>query len=128
MIGNLADPESFSAAADAQDGYVHAAFDYASGRGAAVERTALDTIITAARRPRTGVAAAKRFIIFTSGTWILGRSPEPAGEDAPINPIALAAFRPDHERLVLDAAGSRLRTAVIRPGIVIRNNSRTTKA
>src|SRR5438094_118500 len=63
VIGNLADPESFSAAADAQDGYVHAAFDYASGRGAAVERTALDTIITAARRPRTGVAAAKRFII-----------------------------------------------------------------
>jgi len=121
VVGNLADLESFRAAADGQDGYVHAA--YASGRGPAVERAALETIVTAARRPRTGVAQTKRFVIYTSGTWILGRTPEPAAEDAPVNPIALAAFRPDHERLVLDAAGSRLRTAVIRPGVVYGGGS-----
>src|SRR5713226_6056951 len=64
VIGNLGDPESFRAAAEAQDGYVHAAFDYASGRGPALEKAALETIVAAAKRPRTAGSAApvKRFI------------------------------------------------------------------
>jgi nucleoside-diphosphate-sugar epimerase len=49
---------------------------------------------------------------------VLGHLPEPADERAPTNPIALAAFRPAHERLVLDAASDRLRTVVVRPGVV----------
>jgi uncharacterized protein YbjT (DUF2867 family) len=67
VIGNLADPESFRGSADAQDGYVHAAFDYASGKGPAIERAALETIIAAAKRPRTAgsTAPAKRFVIYT---------------------------------------------------------------
>ena len=125
VIGNLADAASYRSAADAQDGYVHTAFDYASGRGPAVERVALDTMIAAAKRPRTAGsrAPAARFIIYTSGSWILGRTPEPAAEEAAINPIALASFRPDHERLVLDAAGFHLRTAVVRPGVVYGGGS-----
>src|SRR5919201_1166407 len=124
VVGNLADSNSFRGALDAQDGYVHAAFDYASGRGAAVERDALDAMIAAAKRPRTGKAdSRKRFLIYTSGIWILGPSPEPAAEDAPVNPIALASFRPAHEQLVLDAAGSRLRTIVVRPGVVYGGGS-----
>ncbi len=120
VIGNLADPESFRGSADAQDGYVHAAYDSSSGRGPAIEQAALETIIAAAKRPRTAGAAAsaRRFIIYTSGVWILGRAPEPVAEDAPINPIVLAAFRPGHEQLVLDAAGDQLRTVVVRPGVV----------
>ena len=120
VIGNLADPESFRGSADAQDGYVHAAFDYASGKGPAIERAALETIIAAAKRPRTAgsTAPAKRFVIYTSGVWILGRTPDPASEEAPINPIAMASFRPAHEQLVLDAADDHLRTIVVRPGIV----------
>ena len=120
VIGNLAEPESFRAAADAQDGYVHAAYDTRSGRGPAIEQTALETIIAAAKRPRTAGARAssRRFIIYTSGVWILGRTPEPATEEAPINPIPLASFRPAHERVVLDAAGDHLRTMVVRPGVV----------
>ncbi len=120
VVGNLADPESFRGSADAQDGYVHAAFDYASGKGPAIERAALDTIIAAAKRPRTAgsTAPAKRFVIYTSGVWILGRTPEPASEDAPMNPIAMASFRPAHEKLVLEAADDHLRTIVVRPGVV----------
>jgi len=120
VIGNLADPESFRGSADAQDGYVHAAFDFASGKGPAIERAALETMIAAAKRPRTAgsTAPAKRFVIYTSGVWILGRTPEPAGEDAPINPIAMASFRPAHEQLVLEAADDHLRTIVVRPGVV----------
>src|SRR5919197_3234966 len=52
VIGNLGEPESFRAHADAQDGYVHAAFDYSSTGGPAVERIALEAMIAAARRPR----------------------------------------------------------------------------
>jgi nucleoside-diphosphate-sugar epimerase len=119
VIGNLAEPESFRAAADAQDGYVHAAYDTRSGRGPTIEQTALETIIAAAKRPRTaGARTQTRFIIYTSGVWILGRTPEPATEDAPINPITLALFRPAHEKLVLAAAGDHLRTIVVRPGVV----------
>jgi nucleoside-diphosphate-sugar epimerase len=120
VIGNLADPESFRSSADAQDGYVHAAYDSQSGRGPAIEQAALETILAAARRPRTAGAAAplKRFVIYTSGVWILGRTEEPATEEAPINPIAASAFRPAHEQLVLEANDGHLRTAVVRPGVV----------
>src|SRR5216684_4990190 len=120
VIGNLAEPDSYRGSADAQDGYVHAAFDSSSGRGPAIEQAALETIIAAARRPRTGgaTAPASRFVIYTSGVWILGKTPEPAAEDAPVNPITLSAFRPAHEQLVLEAGRDHLRAIVVRPGVV----------
>ena len=120
VVGNLAEPESFRGAADAQDGYIHTALDKVSGRGPSIEKIALDTIIAAAKRPRTAdnPASARRFVIFTSGAWVLGKAPDPVAEDAALNPIAMAAHRPEHERLVLDAATPHLRTMVVRPGTV----------
>jgi nucleoside-diphosphate-sugar epimerase len=120
VVGNLAEPESFRSAADAQDGYVHAAFDQPSNRGPQIDRGALDTILASARRPRTASASAplKRFIIYTSGTWVLGQSPDPSNEEAPVNPTPIAAWRPSHEALVLSAATDHLRTIVVRPGNV----------
>jgi nucleoside-diphosphate-sugar epimerase len=69
VVGNLAEPESFRGAAEAQDGYIHAAYDARSGRGPAIDQAALETIVAAAKRPRTAGsnATAKRFIIYTSG-------------------------------------------------------------
>ena len=120
VIGDLVDPESFRAAADAQDGYVHAAYDSRSGGGPSIERAGLETILAAARRPRTAGShtPAKRFVVYTSGIWILGRTEEPADEDSPINPIEIASWRPDSERLVLEAANENLRIAIVRPGVV----------
>ena len=120
VIGDLGDPESFRSSADAQDGYVHAAYDSRSGQGPAIEQAVLELLLAAAHRPRTAGAStpARRFVIYTSGVWILGRTPEPAAEDAPINPIAISAFRPAHEQLVLDAGNEQLRTIVVRPGVV----------
>ena len=125
VIANLAEPESFRSSADAQDGYVHAAYDARSGQGPAIELAALELILAAARRPRTAGAAAPatRFVIYTSGVWVLGRTPEPATEEAPVNPIALSAFRPAHEQLVLDAGTDHLRTIVVRPGVVYGGGS-----
>jgi len=120
VIGDLADPESFRAGADGQDGYVHAAYDSRSTRGPSIERAALEAILAAARRPRTAGShtPAKRFVVYTSAVWILGRTEGPADEKTPINPIEMAAWRPDNEQIVLDAANENLRTAVVRPGVI----------
>jgi nucleoside-diphosphate-sugar epimerase len=117
-VGNLGEPESFRVAAEAQDGYIHTAYDWTGGP--AIERAGLDAIVKAARRPRTagGKGPQKRFIIYTSGVWVLGPVPEPATEDAPINPVSLVSWRPDHEQMILGAASPTLRTMVVRPGIV----------
>jgi nucleoside-diphosphate-sugar epimerase len=118
VVGDLKQPDSFQADLDGQDGYVHAAYD--SRSGPAVERAALEIMLKAAARPLTsgGSPPAKRFFVYTSAVWILGRTPEPAAEDAPVNPIEHAAWRPAHEQLVLGAATDTLRTAVVRPGVV----------
>src|SRR6266545_1112746 len=120
VIGDLGEPESYRAAADAQDGYVHAAFDARSGRGAAIDRLVIDTILDAARRPRTAGsrAPARRFVIYTSGVWVLGPAPNPATEETPINPVEYVSWRPDHEQMIADANSEVLRTAVVRPGVV----------
>ena len=122
VIGNLADAESYRSSAEAQDGYVLTAYDGTPGRGPEIDKAVLETIVAAAKRPRTAAAAssapAKRFVIYTSGVWVLGQSPEPAAEDAPVNSIALTAWRPAHEQFVLGAATDHLRTVVVRPGVV----------
>jgi nucleoside-diphosphate-sugar epimerase len=119
-IGDLADPESYRTAAEAQDGYVHAAFDARSGRGAAIDRLVIDTILGAARRPRTSgsSAPARRFVIYTSGVWVLGSTPDPATEEAPINPVEHVSWRPNHEQMIAAANSDQLRTVVVRPGVV----------
>jgi nucleoside-diphosphate-sugar epimerase len=119
-IGDLADPASYRAAAEAQDGYVHAAFDARSGRGAAIDRLVIDTILEAARRPRTSgsSAPARRFVIYTSGVWVLGSTPDPATEEAPINPVEHVSWRPNHERMIASANSDQLRTVIVRPGVV----------
>jgi nucleoside-diphosphate-sugar epimerase len=119
-IGDLADPESYRAAAEAQDGYIHTAFDARSGRGAAIDRLVIDTILEAARRPRTSgsSAPARRFVIYTSGVWVLGSTPDPATEEAPINPVEHVSWRPNHEQMIAAANSDRLRTVVVRPGVV----------
>ena len=89
IVGDLAEPESYRAVADGQDGYIHAAYDARSGRGPSIDRVVLETLLAAAKRPRTSGALvpARRFVIYTSGVWVLGRSPEPTAEDAPTNPV-----------------------------------------
>jgi len=125
VIGDLADSESYRAAAAAQDGYVHAAFDSRPERTAAIDRLVIDTMLDAARRPRTAgsSAPARRFVIYTSGVWILGQTPNPATEETPINPVEHVSWRPHHERLIADANSDVLRTAIVRPGLVYGGGS-----
>jgi nucleoside-diphosphate-sugar epimerase len=110
VLGNLSQPSSYADAAAVADGAIHAAFEY-SLRGRDADRTAIETLLGRNARPN-------RFLIYTSGVWVLGPSQSPADETAPLNPIELVAWRPAHEKQVLDAASAGVRVSVVRPAIV----------
>lgn len=110
VLGDASDPKSYADAAAAADGVVLTAFEY-SPRGVQVDATTIETILAGPVKPG-------RFVIYTSGVWVLGNTLAPADETAPLNPIALVAWRPAHEARVLNAGTAGWRTIVIRPGVV----------
>ncbi len=116
VIGDLSTPKSYAQSAEACDAIIHTALD-SSKRGPEVDRQAIDTLLGAAiRHSAKGHAVS---FVYTSGVWVLGNTAGKAAEDAPVRPTPLVAWRPDHEKIVLDAGrGRKLRTAVLRPGIV----------
>src|SRR5712691_673943 len=116
VIGDLGKPASYAAAAERAEAIIHTALDGSSRRDQ-IDRQAVDTFLgVATNRAASGRPAA---FIYTSGVWVLGDTAAPAAEDAPVQPTPLVAWRPEHERLVLDAGRSRTpRTVVMRPGIV----------
>jgi nucleoside-diphosphate-sugar epimerase len=115
VIGELSKPKSYSAAAESCEGIVHTAFE-PSKRGPQVDRDAIEHLLGIVQR-KAG-PGHKPFFIYTSGIWVLGRTTKPADEDAPLNPASLVAWRPEHEQLVMNAGEGRVRTAIVRPGIV----------
>jgi nucleoside-diphosphate-sugar epimerase len=116
VIGDLGNPASYAAEAELCDVIVHTALD-ASSRRDKIDRTAVDTFLAvASSRAASGRPAA---FIYTSDVWVLGDTPAPVSEDAPVNPTPFVGWRSDHERIVLELGRSRgLRTIVVRPGIV----------
>jgi nucleoside-diphosphate-sugar epimerase len=106
VVGDLAEPATYRAAAALCEGAIHAASE-SSARGPELDRLAIETLLT----------HAKGFFIYTSGVWVLGNSKE-ATEESAVNPAEHVSWRPPHERLVLDGAANGLRTVVVRPGIV----------
>ena len=117
VIGNLFVPASYRAVAEAQDGYVHTALDSANPQ--LVDRMTVDVLLAAAKRPRTsGSPVAQRVVVYVSDVRVLGRVPDRVNEEAPVNPIPLVSWRPEHESRVLAAADGNLRAIVVRPGVV----------
>jgi nucleoside-diphosphate-sugar epimerase len=116
VLGELGTPRSYADAAEAADILIHTAYDR-SKQAPQIDRVAVDTLIDAAtRRTARGLATA---IIYTSGVWVLGSTQGQATENAPLRPTPLAAWRPEHEQLILDAgAAPAVRAAVIRPAVV----------
>jgi nucleoside-diphosphate-sugar epimerase len=93
------------------DAVVHCGFARGE-RPPELEAAALDVMLDA-------IGSEHEAFIYTSGTWVYGsRGDAVVAEDAPLNPTPLVAWRPSHERRVLGAAAHRLRTIVIRPGMV----------
>jgi nucleoside-diphosphate-sugar epimerase len=117
IVGELGNPGAYALAAEGADVIVHTALDSSSIRRDKMDRQAVETFLAAAtNRAASGQPAA---FIYTSAVWVLGDTGTPVEEDAPLRPTAYTAWRPEHERLVLDAGShSLLRTVVVRPGIV----------
>jgi nucleoside-diphosphate-sugar epimerase len=116
VVGDLAKPVTYVQAAEAAESIIHTAYE-TSKRGPQVDRLAIDTLLGAAIR-HTAKGEPVGFV-YTSGVWVLGNTVGAAAEDAPVRPTPLVAWRPDHEKLVLDAGrGRSLRTVVVRPAIV----------
>ena len=120
VIGDLANPASYASAAESADVIVHTALD-GSMRGQKIDRQALDTFLAVATsRAASGTPAA---FVYTSAVWVLGDTLAPVAEDAPLKPTPFVAWRPEHERLVLEAGRTGTpRTVVVRPGIVYGGN------
>ena len=110
IIGDVMKPTSWRDAAAAADGAVHAAAEYGP-RMREFDTTAVDTLTALPEKDG-------RFLVYTSGIWVLGPAPSPVDESAPLNPIEMVAWRPAHEEKVLATAASGVRAIVIRPGIV----------
>lgn len=110
VLGDLLQPASWRAAAAAADGAIHAAAQ-PGARAGEVDAAAVEALTTLPPKD-------KRFLIYTSGIWVLGPALTPVDESAPLNPAEIVSWRPAHEKRILDAASAQLRTAVVRPGIL----------
>ncbi|HLB82755.1 MAG TPA: NAD-dependent epimerase/dehydratase family protein [Gemmatimonadales bacterium] len=109
VIGDLAEPKSYSQVACDCPVLVHTAFDYLAD-GVAKDRTAIETLLDAGRR-----GGQPKTLIFTSGAWVYGDTGDRrVDETTQLHPPKLVAWRPAHEQLVLQASG--VRGLVIRPG------------
>jgi nucleoside-diphosphate-sugar epimerase len=111
VAGSIDEPDQFAGAIRSVDVVVHAAYTF-DARAAAAD---LSTIRAVGEHFRgTGKA-----FLYTSGLWLLGDvGPEPATEDAPVNPAPTVRFRPVAEEMVLALAQEGVRSFAIRPGVV----------
>lgn len=111
VLGDLADPTTYSAVAARCAVLVHAAFDN-SARGIPKDRAALETLLEAGRR-----GAHPKTLLYTSGVWVHGDTRGAlVDETSPLDPLPLVSWRPPHESLVL--ASDAVRGIVLRPGCV----------
>ena len=116
ILGDLSVPASYAQAAEGCDAIIHTAYE-SSKRGPQIDREAVEVLLGAAIRHASRGQHVN--FVYTSSAWVLGNTSGKAAEDAPVRPTGLVDWRPEHEKLVLDAGrGRTLRTAVVRPGIV----------
>jgi len=99
VAGDLSTLPSLTSTLDKYDAFVHTAFS--SKDPVAMDKNAVDAFTT-----------ARRHFLFTSGVWVLGNTTK-ADESTAVNPLQLVAWRPGHEKRVLESGG-----AVLRPGCV----------
>lgn len=111
VIGSMQKPESYLKTADGCSVLVHAAADLSKDT-VELDRRTVETFLRASKagaRPKT--------VIYTSGVWVHGNTGDRlVDETSPLSPAKLVAWRPAHERMVLEADG--VKGLVIRPGCV----------
>lgn len=108
---DLTDKEILTTVARTADAVIHMASTNDANAPAA-DGAAVDGILDA-------LSGTGKAFIYTSGVWVLGPTGKaPADEDSPTaSPLAIVAWRPAHEKRVLEAAKG-VKAMVLRPGIV----------
>jgi len=115
VAGSLSDHSVLREMTHDADAVIHCAFEQ-SAEGPGLESGALDAMLGA-------VDTDHEAFIYTSGVWVYGDTGgKTVDERAPLNPIPLVAWRPAMEKKVQDAQRHKLRTIVIRPGLVYGGN------
>jgi nucleoside-diphosphate-sugar epimerase len=111
VMGSMQSPESYEKTAKECSVLVHAAAEMSADM-VELDRRTVEALLRAGRagaRPKT--------VIYTSGVWVHGNTGDGlVDETTPPAPAKLVAWRPAHERMVLEAEG--IRGIVIRPGCV----------
>ena len=106
--GDLSDPASVAAGARAADGVISMGSSY----DPPVDGRAVDAMLDA-------LAGSDKPFLYTSGIFAQGDTAGTAvDETSPLNPAAFAAWRVPVDDRVRAAAARRIRSVVIRPGIV----------
>ncbi len=113
LIGTMAEPESYRAAAEASDVLVHCAAEM-SAHHWTLDRRTVEVLVAAAR-----ASGAPRLFVYTSGVWVYGDTGGAVvDETGPLAPPDLVAPRLAMEELVRAAHDGLLRTVILRPGCV----------
>ena len=106
--GDLASPDNLADAASSADAVIHTG----TTNNGELDRAAVGRMLDA-------IAGTNKPFIYTSGVWVLGDTGgRVADETWAVNPLALVAWRPAVEQLVLQASARGVRSIVIRPGVV----------
>jgi nucleoside-diphosphate-sugar epimerase len=109
--GSLEDLAVLSRAARAADAVIHLG---ATGKAdqAEVDTAAVGAMLNA-------VEGTGKPFVYTSGVWVLGSTGDRvADEDAPLDPVAIVAWRAEVEGTMRDAAAWGVRSVVLRPAVV----------
>lgn len=111
VLGTLEDLGVLTASARDADASIHLAN---TGDESAAQQDRDATLAMAA-----GVAGSGKPFLYTSGVWVLGTTgSREAGEDAPVRPVALVAWRAEVEAWLAAQSSPDTRLIVVRPGIV----------
>jgi nucleoside-diphosphate-sugar epimerase len=114
VTGSLADHHVLREMTHDADAVVYCAFEQ-SAQGVELESRALDVMLAA-------IDTNHEAFVYTSGAWVYGNTHgKTVDETAPLAPTPLVAWRPAHEQKVHEARKHKLRTVVIRPGLVYGN-------
>lgn len=109
--GDLTEPDGLAAAVAGVDGVVHMANTNDEDAGE-VDDAAVRAMVDA-------LEGSGEPFVYTSGIWVLGETGEQAADErSPANPIDLVAWRGPLETWLVGAADRRVRTVIVRPGIV----------
>lgn len=111
VVGDVNEPSTYEGVAESCSVLVHAASDAKAGV-VGPDRTVIDTF-----ERLSGRGARPKTFLYTSGVWVYGDTGSGiADESTPLQPAELVAWRPPHERRVLESRA--LAGIVLRPGCV----------